>query len=524
MTATRNLVFIFGDQLDLEGSHLRGFDRRIDRVCMAEVEEEATLVWSHKIRLAFFFSAMRHFREALEKRGVPVDYQELGFKRSAGEHSSFPKFFEAKIREQQPERVIITLPGDYRVLEAVRTAAIDHRIELEIRSDDHFYSTPEEFAAWAKGKQNLVMEFYYRFLRKKHGILIDEDGGPVGGAWNFDSHNRETFGKKGPPKIPPAPRFTIDRITREVFELVESRFSDHPGSLEKFNLPVARKEALALLDHFVENLLEGFGPYQDAMWSGEPFLFHSRLSAPLNVKLLNPREVIDAVIGRALETDFPLGSLEGFVRQILGWREFVRGVYWLETPEYAELNALGARRDLPSFYWNGETDMECLRQAMRNLLDHGYTHHIERLMVLGLFALLDGADPYKFHQWHMAMYTDAVDWVSLPNTLGMSQYGDGGIVGTKPYCASANYINKMSNHCSACPYDPKKTVGERACPFNALYWDFLARNAAHFAGNPRMAFQMRNLERKKRSELEAIRAQADRIREGLRRGPHPPAR
>ncbi|MCA9417191.1 MAG: cryptochrome/photolyase family protein, partial [Candidatus Omnitrophica bacterium] len=299
-------------------------------------------------------------------------------------------------------------------------------------------------------------------------------------------------------------------------EMVEARFPDHPGTLDHFNLPVSRQQALYLLRHFAENCLESFGPYQDAMWTDEPFLHHSRLSAPLNLKLLNPREVLDTVIDRAHETGFPLNSLEGFVRQILGWREYIRGIYWLEMPKYLDLNVLDTHEEMPSFYWDGETEMECLRQSMKQVLDHGYAHHIQRLMVLGLFSMLYGVDPKKFHKWHMAMYVDAIDWVSLPNALGMSQYGDGGIVGSKPYCASANYINKMSNYCKHCPYDPKKIVGDKACPFNALYWSFLDRHANRFVNNSRMKFQIKNLEKKKPKEREEIREEARKIRKRIR--------
>ncbi|MCA9414185.1 MAG: cryptochrome/photolyase family protein, partial [Candidatus Omnitrophica bacterium] len=361
MGAIRNLIYIFGDQLDLNGSCLEGFDPDKDRVCMAEVVEEATYVWSHKIRLAYFFSAMRHFREDLKKKRIPVDYQALSKKKTGSECGSFRELLIAKVVEHQPERLVITLPGDYRVLHTVRSLAGELDIDLEVRPDTHFFSTPEEFEDWAEGKKNLVMEFFYRTLRKKHDILMDPDGAPVGGAWNFDPQNRETFGKEGPTDLPEPPNFKIDEITAEVLEMVEARFPDHPGNLDHFNLPVSRQQALYLLRHFAENCFENFGPYQDAMWTDEPFLYHSRLSAPLNLKLLNPREVLDTVIDRAHETGFPLNSLEGFVRQILGWREYIRGIYWLEMPKYLDLNVLDTHEEMPSFYWDGETEMECLR-------------------------------------------------------------------------------------------------------------------------------------------------------------------
>jgi deoxyribodipyrimidine photolyase-related protein len=303
--------------------------------------------------------------------------------------------------------------------------------------------------------------------------------------------------------------------------MVESRFADHPGSLEHFSLPVTHDEAVRAVRDFVEHRLAEFGTYEDAMWTDEPFLYHSRLSAALNVKLVSPRYCIDKAQEAYEAGAAPLNSVEGFVRQILGWREFVRGVYWHHMPAYGEMNALECSdRGVPGLFWDGETDMRCVAQCMRSVLDHAYAHHIPRLMVLGQLALLSGVHPFEFHQWHMAMYADAIDWVSLPNTLGMSQYGDGGIVGTKPYCATGKYINRMSNYCSDCPYDPDQATGDGACPFTTLYWDFLARHRKRFERNRRMGFQMKNLERKKPAELEAIRKEAsellDRIDAGER--------
>ncbi len=485
---------------------------------MGEVEEEATYVWSHKIRLGFFFSAMRHFRDELKKKkNLPLDYQELAKRASKNEHRSFRELISAQINRHHPEKLVVTQPGDYRVLHTLRSVCGEEKVELEVRSDSHFLSTPEEFEDWAEGKKGLTMEYFYRTLRKKHDLLMDEDGKPVGGEWNFDQENRETFGKAGPSNLPVPPDFQVDDLTQEVMEMVEARFADHPGNLEHFNLPVTRKQSLYLVRHFTENCLEHFGKYQDALWTGEPFLYHSRLSAPLNVKLIHPREVLDRALDAAQENDIPLNSLEGFVRQVLGWREFIRGVYWMKMPEYGSLNALDHNEEVPSFYWDGETDMECVRDSMKQVLDHGYAHHIQRLMVLGLFALLYGVDPKKFHDWHMAMYVDAIDWVSMPNALGMSQYGDGGIVGSKPYCASANYINKMSNYCRNCPYDHKKTIGEKACPFNAFYWDFLDRHEPQFQDNNRMKFQIKNLNKKSKSDLEEIHERAEELRLKIRK-------
>ncbi|MCA9437640.1 MAG: cryptochrome/photolyase family protein, partial [Candidatus Omnitrophica bacterium] len=369
MGAIRNLIYIFGDQLDLKGSSFEGFDPNNDRISMGEVEEEATSVWSHKIRLVFFFSAMRHFRDEIKKKDFPLDYQELSKRGSKNEHRSFREHISTRIDQYHPEKLVVTLPGDYRVLHTLRSVCGKQKVELEVRPDTHFLSTPEEFEDWAEGKKSFTMEYFYRTLRKKHDILMDEDGKPVGGDWNFDQENRETFGKEGPSNLPDPPDFQIDDLTQEVMEMVESRFGDHPGNLEYFNLPVTRKQSLYLLRHFTDNCLKHFGKYQDALWTGEPFLYHSRLSAPLNVKLIHPREVLDRAIDAAQEKDIPLNSLEGFVRQVLGWREFVRGVYWMKMPEYASLNALDHHEEIPSFFWDGETDMECVRDSMKQVLD-----------------------------------------------------------------------------------------------------------------------------------------------------------
>lgn len=509
----RRLVLVLGDQLDTGGAAFDGFDAERDAVWMAEVEEEATHVRCHKLRIAVFFAAMRHFRDELCERGREVRYTEMPRCRSRDRGASLAAVLARDLRELRPGKVVLTRPGDHRVLASLAETTRKLDVEFEVREDRHFYSTPADFSAWAEGRKQLVQESFYRMLRRRHHILVTEDGEPEGGRWNLDQENRETFGRQGPGRIRPPGRFTPDATTRDVLTLVEARFGDHPGSLEYFGLPVTRRDAKRLLREFVRQRLPDFGTYEDAMWAGEPFLFHSRLSLALNLKLLDPRECVAAAVAAYEAGAAPLNSVEGFVRQIVGWREFVRGIYWHFMPEYIERNALGCEdRDVPSFFWDGRTDMRCVRDGMQSVLDHGYAHHIVRLMVLGLFAQLLGVHPRRFHDWHMALYLDAVDWASLPNTLGMSQYGDGGVVGTKPYCASGAYVERMSNYCSDCRYDPKKAVGEQACPFTTLYWDFLARHRRRLATNRRMAMQMRNLERKPAADLSAIRRQARALR------------
>jgi deoxyribodipyrimidine photolyase-related protein len=340
------------------------------------------------------------------------------------------------------------------------------------------------------------------------------DGQPVGGQWNFDADNRESFGARGPGRLPPRAAFEPDAMTREVLSLVAIRFAHHPGTLESFAWPVTREQAQQALARFIEERLPLFGRFEDAMWPGEPWLYHSQLSAALNLKLLTAREVVRAAEAAYHAGHAPLASVEGFIRQILGWREYVRGIYWTQMPGYLERNALEAKEELPAWYWTGETDMACLRDAITQTLRHGYAHHIQRLMVTGLFALLLGVRPQQVHAWYLSVYVDAVEWVELPNTLGMSQYGDGGIMASKPYAATGKYIQRMGGGCAGCRYDPARRTGERACPYTTLYWDFLMRHERMLASNPRMALQVKNVARLADAEREAIRQRADAIRAG----------
>ena len=330
----------------------------------------------------------------------------------------------------------------------------------------------------------------------------------MGGQWNFDADNRESFGKAGPQNVPTPFFVPPDTLTREVLDLVNTRFSDHPGALDSFAWPVTRADALRARDNFIDHRLPLFGQFEDAMWAGEVWLWHSQLSAALNLKLLNPREVVSAAEAAYRDGHAPLAAVEGFIRQILGWREYVRGVYWTQMPGYLERNALDAQAPLPAWYWTGDTDMACLKEAITQTLAHGYAHHIQRLMVTGLYALLLGVRPQAVHAWYLSVYVDAVEWVELPNTLGMSQYGDGGLLGSKPYVATGKYIQRMSNHCSGCRFDPAQCTGPKACPFTTLYWDFLMRHEPLLRQNPRMAMQMKNLDRLAPEAREAIAAQA----------------
>ena len=507
----RNLVVILGDQLDVDSSALDGFDAQQDAVWMAEVAEESTHVWSHQARIVLFLSAMRHFRDALCERSITVHYRELGDPNNAG---SLRKELMTTGSRLCPQRLIVAEPGEWRVAQILNESAHALGLDLEIRPDRHFLCPREEFARHAKGRKQLRMEFFYREMRRRSGVLM-QDGQPIGGAWNFDAENRQSFGRSGPGSVPRPITFPPDATTLAVFEVVRRTFSKHPGNLDKFDWPVTRPEAQRALADFIANRLPLFGAYEDAMWTGEPWLYHSRLSAAMNLKLLNPREVIAAAQKALQKRKAPLAAVEGSIRQILGWREYVRGIYWHFMPEYAERNALAAKLPLPQFYWTGDTEMNCLRQALSQTLDLGYAHRIQRLMVTGLYALLLGVKPQAVHAWYLAVYVDAVEWVELPNTLGMSQFADGGVMASKPYVASGKYIQRMSNYCASCRFDPAKATGENACPFTTLYWDFLIRHEPGLRKNHRMAMQLKNLARLESGQRSQIRLQAGRIRNEL---------
>ena len=504
----RNLVVVFGDQLNPDSSAFDGFDPGQDLLWMAESFKEASHVWSNKNRIVFFFSAMRHFASEQEASGKPILYRELDCS-----EKSMTQLLEEDLHSLSPQGIVCTLPGEWRVLEDLRELCQRLEMPLEIREDRHFLDTPDSFRNWAQGKKSIRLEYYYRELRKRHGILMTEDAKPVGDEWNFDKQNRGTFGKEGPDSERQQPeRFEPDKITKDVIRLVEERFPEHPGKLEAFTWPVTGKQAKRVLKDFIQNRLPQYGEFQDAMWTGEPFLYHSLISASMNVKLLNPREAIKASVDAHDSGLAPLNAVEGFVRQILGWREYVRGVYWWKMPAYLEMNGLDANEPLPDFYWNADTPYTCLRESIGQTLQYGYAHHIQRLMVTGLYGLLLGVRPKAMHEWYLAAYIDAVEWVELPNTLGMSQYGDGGIMASKPYIASGKYIQRMSNYCQSCPADPSLSTGEKACPFTTLDWDFLIQKQKSLSDNRRLALQFRNVDRIDQNKQEDILKRAIQVR------------
>ncbi|MDP3613987.1 MAG: cryptochrome/photolyase family protein, partial [Rubrivivax sp.] len=412
MAELRSLVVVLGDQLDLDASGFDAFDASVDAVWMAEVAEESTHVWSSKPRTVMFLAAMRHFALALQAAGRPLHYTRLDAPGNAGSAGSLAAQLQADILRLKPARLVMTAPGDWRVLEAIKAVAEANDLPLDIHEDRHFFSSIADFAAHAKGRKSLRMEYFYREQRKRHEVLMQGDE-PVGGQWNFDADNREAFGAAGPGAVPPRTVFEPDAVTREVIELVETRFAQHPGRLDSFAWPVTRAQALQALQAFIRERLPLFGRYQDAMWPGDPWLYHAHLSAALNLKLLNPREVVAAAVAAHRDGHAPLAGVEGFVRQILGWREYVRGVYWTQMPGYLERNALDAQQDLPAWFWTGATNMACLHDALAQTLEHGYANHIQRLMVTGLYTLMLGVQPKQVHAWYLAVYVDAVEWVEL---------------------------------------------------------------------------------------------------------------
>ncbi|WP_305984927.1 cryptochrome/photolyase family protein [Roseibium sp. MMSF_3544] len=508
----RNLVLILGDQLTPSLSSLRRADWQEDVVLMVEVREETKYVPHHKKKIAFLLSAMRHFASELQAAGWTVDYVRLD---DAGNTGSFQGELARAVQRHAPKRILVTEPGEWRVLDDMQSWQNGFAVPVEILEDTRFICSTAGFRSWAAGRRQLRMEYFYREMRLKTGLLMDGEK-PIGGKWNFDADNRKPA--KNDLFMPEPSRFKPDPITQEVLQLVGDRFADHPGQLEPFWFAVTSAQAEDAFDGFLTNALADFGTYQDAMLQGQKFLFHAVTSAYLNAGLLDPMVLCRKVEVAFLDGKVPLNAAEGFIRQILGWREYVRGLYWFKMPDYAASNALGADRTLPDFYWTGQTHMNCMAEAIGETLDEAYAHHIQRLMVTGNFALLAGIDPHEVHEWYLAVYADAYEWVEMPNTIGMSQFADGGLLASKPYVSSGNYINKMSDYCGHCQYDVRQKAGPGACPFNALYWNFLDRNERVLKGNPRLnqiyATWSRMDEDKRQSLLESAASFLERLDSG----------
>ena len=511
MTEGRALRVVLGDQLSAGIAALRDVAPG-DTVLMAEVAAECTYVPHHAKKLVLVLAAMRHYAAALAARGVDITYVRLDDPDNTG---TLRGEVVRAARRLRPARIVATEAGEWRVLRDMQGWGEAAGCEIDIRADDRFLCPIAGFRDWAAGKRTLRMEFFYRDMRRRHRMLMEGDD-PAGGRWNFDAENRKRL---APGIVPPAvPRFAPDATTREVMALVAARFPDHIGDVEGFALPVVARDARAAFRDFVAHRLAGFGDWQDAMAAEHPVLFHALISPALNLGLLDAREICRAAEAAWRDGHVALNAAEGFIRQILGWREFVRGIYWLHMPEYAQRNALDARRKLPWFYWSGETKMRCMAHTIGQTRAHAYAHHIQRLMVTGNFALLAGIHPDAVDAWYMAVYADAYEWVEMPNTRGMALFADGGIVGSKPYAASGAYIARMSDYCRDCAYDVRDATGPRACPVNARYWDFIERHAERFAPNPRMAMPLRTLARMAPARRAALRSRAAEFLAAMERG------
>jgi deoxyribodipyrimidine photolyase-related protein len=504
------LVLILGDQLSPEIAALREADKGSDTVVMAEVMDEAAYVPHHPKKIAFLFAAMRKFAAALEAEGWRVRYTRLDDPDNAG---SIPGELLRRADETGATEVLATEPGEFRLIAALEECPIPvHQFP-----DDRFLCSHAEFEAWAEGRKELRMEWFYREMRRKTGLLMDGDK-PEGGKWNYDHDNR----KPAPDEVDfgGPMQFTPDETVEEVLTLVEARFGDNFGTLRPFWFATDRGQARRALAHFIKGALPRFGDFQDAMLDGDRFLYHSVISMYLNAGLLGWREVCDAAVEAYTLGDAPLNAVEGFVRQIVGWREYMRGIYFREGPAYVTQNALGHDRALPDFYWTADTRMRCVARTVEQTRDEAYAHHIQRLMVTGNFALLAGIDPHAVHEWYLAVYADAYEWVEAPNVIGMSQFADGGIVGSKPYVSGGNYIRKMSDYCRLCAYDVGEKTGEGACPFNYLYWDFLHRHRESFGKNPRMAQMYRTWARMPEDRRDAVLGSAGAFLAKLDAGGH----
>ncbi len=504
---TRHLRFILGDQLTRDVSALADLDPAQDVVLMVEAAAEASNVPHHPQKIAFVLSAMRHFAQSLRDEGVKVDYVQM----DAAENSQdLGTELARAVQRHRPASIIVTEPSEWRLRQMMQTW--ETGAALDIRQDDRFFCARSDFAALTKARKTGRMEFFYREMRRRTGVLMRDDG-PEGGQWNFDPDNRKALPRGLRP--PPRRRFAPDAITRDVLTLVAARFGHHFGDLEPFGWAVTRADAVHALDHFIADCLPNFGDYQDAMKAGEDFMYHSLISPYLNIGLLTAREVCARAEAAYHAGAAAINAVEGFIRQILGWREFVRGIYWAEMPDYAQTNHLNATRDLPALYWTGQTPMRCMAECIGTTRRHAYAHHIQRLMVTGNFALLAGIAPAQIEAWYLAVYADAFEWVELPNVHGMVLHADGGRIGSKPYAASGAYIDRMSDYCQGCAFDPKVKLGPKACPFNYLYWNFLIENEASLKPNPRMSLPYVTLSKMPQEQRAQITQSADLFLAGL---------
>ena len=500
----KRLILVLGDQLDINSTALINFDLSTDEIIMIESEHESNYVWSHKSKIAIFLSAMRHFAQELKSKNFPLIY----IKESS---LTIEEALKHQLLASSATHLVCIEPGEWRLKIGLEQLAQDLNINFLMHDDSHFYCSNNEFREWVADKKELRLEYFYRYMRKKHQILMDHESQPLGGQWNYDRQNRHHYSKHGPGIINEPLTFKPDGITHDVFEFIEQKYPNHPGSLGKFAWPVTREQALTALDYFVNYRLANFGMYQDAMWNETPFGWHSILSSSLNLKLINPREVIQIVLDAYQNNALDLAAVEGFIRQIIGWREFVRGIYYLDMPHLANANFYQHQRHLPSWYWTGETKMNCMIDTIGQTLKYGYAHHIQRLMITGNFALLAEVRPLHVSDWYLAIYVDAIEWVELPNVIGMALFANGGRFTSKPYISSGAYVKRMSNYCDRCKYKPDVRYGEQACPITTLYWNFLIKHQLEFNQNPRTRLMTANLAKISMEDQKLIQLHANHI-------------
>ena len=501
------LRLILGDQLNHKHTWFKEQENNTLYMFM-EMRQETDYVVHHIQKVVGFFCAMRNFAEYLKERGHKVLYLKISDKKNK---QTLTENLKQLISEYKIKKFEYQLPDEYRLDVQLKDFCNDLKIETEVYDTEHFLTSREDLTNFYKGKKDMIMEYFYRDMRKKYDVLMLTEKDPEGGKWNFDKSNRKKW--TGKPEIPHERGFRKD--VSEILKEIEKSGIKTFGNLnaEKFNWPTSREDSLSVLNYFCKNLLVYFGDFQDALHSEQAYLFHSRLSFSLNTKMLHPKEVIDAVIAhwREHKEEIDISQVEGFVRQILGWREYMRGIYWKEMPGYRRTNKLDNQNKLPEFYWTGNTKMNCLKHSIKQSLDNAYAHHIQRLMITGNYALLTQTHPNEVDAWYLGVYIDAIEWVEITNTRGMSQFADGGIVATKPYVSSGAYIQKMSNYCKNCVYDVKKKTGEKSCPFNSLYWNFLAEKREIFNGNRRMAMMLSMLDKKSQNEIVKIKERANNI-------------
>lgn len=506
------LRLILGDQLDPRHAWYAEVSPDVTYVLM-ELRQETGYVLHHAQKLIAFFAAMRDFARQLRADGHRVIYLAIDDPENTGDLDAN---LDALVARPGATAFAYQFPDEWRLDRQLAAWCARQAIPCRAVDSDHFLATREEVSRQFAGRRQWRMEYFYRRMRTRHGVLLEPDGTPCGGRWNHDHDNRAAW--SGPPSAPSEPPDARPHHDHgALWQTISAAGIAHFGepAASDFRWPLNRSEALACLDAFVADALPHFGKYQDAMHTGARRLFHALLSFALNTKMLHPRELIDRAEAAWRAGEAPIAAAEGFIRQILGWREYVRGVYWARMPGYAEQNVFGHNRPLPEWFWTGKTGMRCLGTTINGSLRHAYAHHIQRLMITGNFALLAGIDPAAVHRWYLGIYIDAIEWVELPNTLGMSQYADGGLLASKPYISGAAYIDRMSNYCRGCAYDRKARSGPRACPFNALYWDFIDRNRAQLENNPRLALPYRQLASMDASARSELARQADDLRARL---------